>query len=145
MSRSNYDEDYGYDEPGNKLAMYRQAVRRSLGGRRGQAFLREMLEALDALPERRLCVGALVDESGDCCPLGAVGLLRGLEMFWIDEDCPAVVAKTFGIATSMAAEIAYENDECFYGQTEEERFTRMRSWVEKQLEKVGGECEMVLD
>lgn len=57
MSRSGYVDDMG-----DQWAMirYRGAVSSAIRGRRGQAFLREMLAALDAMPEKRLISGALV-------------------------------------------------------------------------------------
>lgn len=57
MSRSGYVDDMC-----DQWAMicYRGAVSSAIRGRRGQAFLREMLAALDAMPEKRLISGALV-------------------------------------------------------------------------------------
>lgn len=48
MSRSGYTDDYGDDDP---LAhgRWRQAVKRSIEGKRGQALLRELLEALNVM------------------------------------------------------------------------------------------------
>ena len=57
MSRSGYVDDM-CDEWA--LIRYRGAVKSAIRGKRGQAFLREMLAALDAMPEKRLISGALV-------------------------------------------------------------------------------------
>ena len=46
MSRSGYSDDY---EPSN-IAMWRGQVASAMRGKRGQAFLRELIEALDAFP-----------------------------------------------------------------------------------------------
>lgn len=80
MSRSGYSDDCD----GAELALWRGAVESAIRGRRGQAFLREMLEALDALPARRLISGEFVDGRGEHCALGAVALKRGLAAQGID-------------------------------------------------------------
>ena len=141
MSRSGYTDDW--DLADNRLYLYRGAVESALRGRRGQAFLREMLAALDALPEKRLIQNMLV-EDGAVCALGAVGRARGLDMkpfapvddddYDNDDDMGDAMAGLFGIARSMAAEIMYENDEGTWAQeTPEQRFARMRRWVERQI------------
>ena len=50
MSRSGYHD--GIDQW--DLIRWRGAVASAIRGKRGQAFLREMLDALDALPEPKL-------------------------------------------------------------------------------------------
>ena len=64
MSRSGYVD--GDDDQWASIR-YRGAVKSAIRGRRGQAFLREMLAALDAMPEKRLIAGDLVfDGRPDC-------------------------------------------------------------------------------
>lgn len=46
MSRSGYTDEYGDGDP-LALGRWRQAVKRSIEGKRGQAMLRELLEALE--------------------------------------------------------------------------------------------------
>ena len=48
MSRSGYSDDC------ENLGLWRGAVEKSIKGKRGQAFLKEMLVALDSLPEKKL-------------------------------------------------------------------------------------------
>lgn len=113
MSRSGYTDDYGDGDP---LAMgrWRQAVKRSIEGRRGQALLRELLEALDAMPDKRLYRGSFATADGEFCTLGALGAKRGTKMDDLGDeyDCDAeLVGQRFGIAPAMAAEIMYMNDE----------------------------------
>lgn len=153
MSRSGYG-----DGDGENWAMiqWRGRVTSAMRGRRGQAFLREMLAALDALPERRLISGDLVRE-GEVCAIGAVALSRGVSTDDIDPEDHEAVAARFGIAHAMACEIMYENDE--YGETRyveaygppeypwhrrphvtvkvtpEERFERVRAWVVENIKK----------
>lgn len=52
--------------------------RRELRSKRGQAFLRELLEALEALPQRRLIEGRVAHD-GCTCALGALALKRGVD------------------------------------------------------------------
>jgi hypothetical protein len=47
-------------------------------GKRRQAALKEMLQALDARPEKRLIAEDLEDSSGNVCALGALGKARGI-------------------------------------------------------------------
>ena len=126
MSRSGYNEEYD-DEW--RLIMWRGAVASAVRGKRGQAFLGEMLAVLDAMPEKRLISDAL--EAGDqVCAIGAVGKARGLDMSQLNPDDRETVASAFGISRALAQEIAYENDEAGWGaETPERRFERMRRWI----------------
>lgn len=135
MSRSGYIDD---DENDPGFARWRGAVKRALRGRRGQAFLREMLAALDAMPEKSLIAAELVTETGDVCAIGAVCKARGMDVSTIDESEPEAVAEAVGISRAMAAEIAYINDEDGPGRWNDPektsaRFERVRAWVVKQI------------
>ena len=133
MSRSGYSDD---DCDNWSLIKWHGAVKSAIRGNRGQTFLREMLAALDALPEPKLIVGELEEEDGSVCALGAVGKARGLDMSGIDPYDRETVAAKFGIASAMAAEIMYENDEdfCWAKVSPEQRFQRMRKWIESQIQ-----------
>lgn len=128
MSRSGYSEDCGHWA----MIRWRGAVKRAIEGERGQAFLKQMLRALDALPNKRLIPEEL-ERDGEVCALGAVGVLRGVDMSKINLDEEGyVAANTFGIARALACEIMFENDEgAGYWKTEtpEDRFLRVRAWV----------------
>lgn len=127
MSRSGYSEEGDYDQWQN--IRWRGAVTSAFRGRRGQEFLREMMVALDALPEKRL-VERELEADGQVCALGAVGRARGLDMSRIDPEDHDTVAGKFGVAHAMACEIMYYNDEGSYrSETPEDRFVRMRKWV----------------
>lgn len=112
MSRSGYTDDM--DDP---LAhgRWRQAVKRSLEGKRGQALLRELVGALDEMTDKRLYPGSFATEVGEFCTLGVLGAKRGTKMDDLGDDddgCDtSVVGHRFGIAPAMAAEIMYMNDE----------------------------------
>lgn len=125
MSRSGYSDDC------ENLGLWRGAVARATFGARGQNFMRKLMTALDAMPEKRLIADAIQDTSGAVCALGAV-----------DAKAPVYdaqdLARHFGIAWALAAEIVYENDEHLDYQrsipeTPEERWARMRAWVAKQI------------
>jgi hypothetical protein len=85
-----------------------------------------------ALSEHKLIDGDLENE-GAVCALGAVGKARGLDMSGLDVGDRDGVATAFGIAPALAAEIVYMNDEAGYNDTPEQRFSRMRAWVETCL------------
>lgn len=130
MSRSGYSDDYD----GWGLIMYRGAVASATRGARGQKLLRDMLDALDKLPAKKLIAGEFEEENGAVCALGAVGQARGVEMKGLDPEDPDTVARTFGIAPALAREIVYVNDECgSWPETPEQRFERVRRWVASQI------------
>ena len=129
MSRS------GYTNYCDNLQLWRGAVRRAVNGKRGQAFLREMRAALDAMPDKRLERSVLVGESG-CCAMGAVAVARGQDVRNVDAFDRDMVADAMGIAPAMAAEIAYENDTPYHApldETPEQRWERMSRWVDSCL------------
>ena len=136
MSRSGYCDDA--DE---RLALWRGTVASSIRGRRGQAALKEMLAALDALPAKRLVAeelevdGGMPWQRGDVCALGALGRARGLDLAKLDPEDPEGVAEAFNIASPLAREITWVNDEAWYGrpETPERRFERVREWVASKI------------
>ncbi len=134
MSRSGYSDDC------ENLALWRQAVHRATTGYRGQYLLQKLRDALDAMPTKRLITGAIKDDAGEVCALGA---LDPTATHYYAEE----LAEHFGIARALAAEIVYRNDEDgpLYQrdaegilvrrspETPEERWTRMRAWVQAQI------------
>jgi hypothetical protein len=126
MSRSGYSDDCdGY-------GLWRGTVLSAIRGKRGQAFLQALVDALDALPEKRLITHELAAEEG-VCAIGSVGRLRGVDMDRLDPEDYDAVAKTFGIASPLAREIAYVNDEKTDYMTPEHRWQYVREWAERQL------------
>jgi hypothetical protein len=114
------------------LIRWRGAVTSAIRGKRGQAFLREMLAALDALPQKRLIAEEL-EQNGEVCAIGSVGLARGLEMGELDQYDYDDLAKRFGISAALVREIECVNDEERQRATPEERFAHVRAWVVEQL------------
>jgi len=125
MGRSGYVDDC------DGLELWRGAVDSALRGKRGQAFLRELVTALDALPNKRLISGELVCE-GECCALGAVALKRGKDVAGVDTYDRDELSDVFGIAPAMAAEIMWVNDER-RTLSPEERFEAVRKWAAENI------------
>ncbi len=136
MSRSGYSDDS--DEPW-QFIRWRGAVASAMRGKRGQAFLLEMWKAMNALPQYRFIADQL-EVDGAVCAIGSVGKSRSLDMTQIDPHDPPQVARAFGIAEALAQEIVYMNDEGgSYKETPEDRFERMKKWIEDELLPVGDE------
>lgn len=137
MSRSGYSEDCDDEGLAN---LWRANVDRTIGGKRGQKFLREMAAALDAMPVKELVADELVRDSEHVCALGAVAVARGLDVSKVDIYDPDEVGKTLGVSALLAREVAYENDEHgpWRGETPAQRWTRMRKWVADQLRPASG-------
>lgn len=135
MSRSGYTDDR---DDNLALGRWRAQVNSAIRGKRGQAFLRELIVALDAMPEKALIAEELVTSEGSVCAIGAVCKARGIDVSKVDCDDPEAVAASVGIASQMAAEIEYENDEGAWpnnSETREERWQRMRKWADGCLLK----------
>ncbi|MDE2232561.1 MAG: hypothetical protein KGJ90_00315 [Patescibacteria group bacterium] len=151
MSRSGYtDEDYD-----GQLAMWRGQVANSIRGKRGQKMLRDLLTALDSMPEKQLISGHLENSEG-VCALGALGQYRHIDMsnceklidiYGYCEDfemLAELLSKAFDITPQLAREIQYLNDE-FYdftwedgkrrNYTPEERWQKMRAWVQSKIKE----------
>jgi hypothetical protein len=133
MSRSGYSDDC------DNLALWRGAIRSATRGKRGQAFFRGLVAALDALPEKRLIEGALQTHGG-VCALGALGRARRVDMDEVDrimrQDDYDGLGQAFDIAPGLAQETMYVNDEQGRGiETPEERWTRVRKWAESQIKR----------
>lgn len=161
MSRSGYSDD---NDDQWATIRWRGAVNAAIKGKRGQQFLRELAAAMDAMPEKRLVANEL-QADGAFCALGVVGAARGIDMSRVDPDDRECVAKMFGVAEAMAAEIMWENDEAIdqwvwqevevYGpiqpwerrertvrvlrpNAEERRWRYMRDWVAGHIAKASG-------
>lgn len=103
-------------------------VASAMRGKRGQKLLRDLLDALDSMPVKRLIADELVKD-GEYCALGALGAKRGIDMSNIDPTDADKVGELFDIAPCMAQDIVYTNDEYFSSRTPEERWQKMRDWV----------------
>jgi len=141
MGRSGYTYDC------ENLWLWRGAVRSALRGARGQQALREIAAALDAMPDRRLVAHSFSCEDG-VCTLGALAASRGVDVSdlepaawsdgYVDEVDRDAASARLDIAPAMVAEVMFLNDETTGPETPEERWHRMRGWVESQIDGHAG-------
>lgn len=154
------DDDYG-DRPPPQL--FERAIENCLNGRRGQAILRELRDALLAMPEKRLIENYLMYE-GQVCALGALAryrvetgglqlkgyfgkdsLVQGvpeLEKFVDGEDSAfgtMEFGEAMGLPLALVVAISYENDDAPYYKDrqhdEERRYQHVLHWVESRIQK----------
>jgi len=139
MSRSGYVDDL--DEWA--MIKWRGQVASAIKGKRGQKLLRDLIEALDAISDKRLITSALKDEQGEVCALGAVFKQRGISLGEPDEYDfdPEWVASQLDVAEQLVREIAYENDEGGWRETPEDRWSRLKRWAELNLKTETKEIE----
>jgi len=143
MSRHGFSDEC--DECDDLWAMIRFSGARAsaIRGKRGQAFLRELLAAMDALPEPRLIEGELQHPAtGEVCALGAVARARGLDVSQVDVEDYSKVAKLFGISETLAREIMFWNDEFGLDRAPkagdaERRFRKVREAVLQEIRSSG--------
>jgi hypothetical protein len=139
MSRSGYTD---YNENQWALIRWRGQVASAIRGKRGQAFLRELIEALDAMPEKRLISHELQAEvpafvppqfagsvTPSVCAIGSLGVKRGINLTALDPENYDTIADAFGIAHQLVQEVEWMNDEAYYGTSPEGRWQFMRNWA----------------
>lgn len=137
MSRSGYVEDCDFDS--RQLGLYRATVARTINGKRGQSFLREALAAMDAMPVKELISNELISAEGGVCLIGAVCQRRGLDVTRIDVEDPQSVGQLVGIASQLAAEIEFLNDDDNWNypsrepETGAQKWARMRRWLVRNI------------
>lgn len=134
MGRTGYIDDHCEDQW--SFIMWRGAVASSIRGKRGQAFLRELVETLHAMPEKALIAHALRKE-GSVCAIGSVGARRGIDLEKLDPEDYDAIAQAFGIASPLVREIEWMNDEAGYQDTPETRWQRVRDWAARNLKATG--------
>lgn len=133
MSRSGYSDNCEYFD------LWRGNIDRATSGRRGQAFFRELVDALDAMPAKRLVGGDLETAEGDVCALGSLARKKGSDLAPDDTYDYEKLGKAFNIARQLAQEVMYVNDEGapwrphHQQETDEERWVRVREWAAKQI------------
>ena len=140
MSRSNYHDDVCYDW---SYIRWRGAVRSGVCSKRGQAFLRNLIDHLDAMPVKYLCSGSFKNDSGEICTLTLPLLEAGisdpidLQSLLDDVECGDTkkIQRALSISDALIREIMYQNDEGgpYDGETGEQRWVRMRAWVAEMI------------
>jgi hypothetical protein len=107
----------------------------SIRGKRGQKFFRNLVAALEAMPQKRLIAEAIDVPYGTAerdpwrnpknpsapyliprercgvCALGALARARGINLRGVDPEATGYIAKKLGIADMLAREVTWENDE----------------------------------
>ncbi len=130
---------HGYSDECENLAMWRGIIASASRGKRGQAFFRALLEALDAMKDKRLVEGELQTEEGAVCALGCLGKARGVDLESVEtSDWPAL-GELFDIAPQLAQEVMYVNDEQFRVSGPEARWRIVRDWTARQIIPVASE------
>lgn len=131
----------GYSEECDNWAQikWRGQVMSAIRGKCGQAFLRELITALEAMPDKRLIAKEL-RKNGEVCAMGAVGSARGIDLESLDPYDYEAIADEFGIAHQLVREIEWENDQG-YAESPEDRWRRVRTWATQQICKPKLEAE----
>lgn len=130
MSRSGYMDDLDNWQ----MIKWRGWVASAIKGQRGQTFLRELVEALDAMPEKRLIDEDLVSEDGyEACALGVLGKAKRIDMGRLDTYDTEGLGAAFNIAHQLAAEVMFINDDEYRHATPEERWRNVREWAASKL------------
>lgn len=149
MSRSSYSDDFGDEYPG-QLELYRANVKRSMRGRAGQARLRELRDALLALPVKELHDGIFVAgtrEQPQVCALGAwalhqaggdpfaAGAMLGRAGADADDLDTAKALSSYSWPELVVRDTIWQNDRDSYfrPETPAERYTRVLAWVEAHI------------
>lgn len=136
MSRHGYTDDWD-DDNNWAIIKWRGQVASSIRGKRGQKLLRDLRDALDAMPHKRLIAGYLID-GNDVCAIGCIGASKGLPVKEIDPYDYERLAKELDIACPLVQEIEWINDEWGRGRdSPESRWCRVRAWVSAQIRNDG--------
>lgn len=129
-------------------------IRAAIKGKRGQAILRDLREALLSLPEKRLIEGAICNAPSEAaarpvaefCAVGALAFYRGVKSGKAPADVieslpqgeqddwtTIRLGRSLGMSDTLAWDLAYKNDETFADLTPEQRYEKYLAWVESQI------------
>lgn len=156
MSRFDFDYNFDYNDESlneGRYALWQANLQRALKGKRGQKALRELREALLALPVKKLVAGSLCDLAADgeasFCAVGAFAFYKRQQAGESAEHAIQALAEAdsgeeyelptveegeaCGLVHTLAWELAMRNDEIYGGLTPEGRYTRYLAWVDSQL------------
>jgi hypothetical protein len=118
MSRSGLYESDDIDDM-LQYGRWRGAVASAMRGKRGQAALREIAAAMDAMPEKTLTANEL-EADGEFCTVGVLMHARGLDRKTFDIDDYDAIAAALGVNAKIVQEIEFANDQSY----------QPRHWVE---------------
>ncbi len=138
--RISYSEEEDY--PG-EFDLYQGNCMRSIKGKKGQAALRELEQALLAMPDKRLIANELETADGDVCAIGALVKHRGVTPKSDPEDMEEV-GMELGMPRLVAWKVVALNDvdiDSYYdpkeghcvSYTPEERYEHVLAQVQKWL------------
>ena len=130
MSRCGYIDDI--DQRG--LAMWRGRVASAIRGKRGQAMLRKLRDAMDAIPDKWLTRCVLMEKDGTPCALGLALRSAGIadtELIGMEGDDHEWIAERLNVASCLVQELEYLNDDFMWvEESDEARWRRMRKLVD---------------
>jgi hypothetical protein len=135
MGRSGYTEDGEIDAL--EFGRWRGRVASAIRGKRGQAFLTELVTSLDAMPEPKRLIKGDLRLGGEVCALGSIGRSRGLDLEAFDPEDHAGLAEDLGVAAILVQEVEWVNDEAVWSETREERWRRVREWAAGKIAAAG--------
>jgi hypothetical protein len=128
---------HGYSDNADNLAMWRGVIASATRGKRGQAFFRALVEALDAMPEKRLVEGELETKEGAVCALGCLGKARGIAVGGVNTEDWGTLGELFDIAPQLAQEVMFVNDDQWHlsrsETASEARWRLVRDWAARQI------------
>jgi hypothetical protein len=139
--RISYSDEEDY--PGQH-GLWQANCLRSIKGQKGQASLRELEQALLALPSRRLIANELEDAEGEVCAIGALAKYRNhtpkadpeweMEEVGVELGMPEMVAWRVVALNDIDIDLYYDRKQDRYiPSTPEERYERVLAQVQKWL------------
>lgn len=124
---------HGYTDECENVAMWRGIIASASRGKRGQAFFRSLVEALDAMPTKELVEGELQTDEGAVCALGCLGKHRGIDIDSVDTEDWHSLGDLFDIAPQLAQEVMYVNDSQYRIADPTGRWKIVRDWAARQI------------
>jgi hypothetical protein len=138
--RISYSDEEDY--PG-QFGLWQGNCTRSIKSKAGQAALRELEQALLAMPEKRLIANELEDADGEVCAIGALAKYRGvtpktdpeeMELVGVELGMPKLVAWKVVCLNDVEIDFYYDRkEERCVSYTPEERYERVlaqvRAWL----------------
>jgi hypothetical protein len=152
MNRSGYTEG---EEDNWQWIKWRGAVASAIRGKRGQAFIRDLKTALEAMPDKKLIEKELMNTEGDVCAIGCIMKARGIDTATLDVDDYEHIAHLLGVNEKLVQEIEWENDNArvfrvgpyvgsgraaltFLDTAPETRWRILHNWCERNLQNDRG-------
>lgn len=113
------------------------ALKSGIRGKRGQLFLKRLLEVLESMPTQELISNKL-EVDGQFCALGAIGHDMGHDMSEFDIDDTERLCEIFDISDALLREIMFINDGYLLSLTQDTpygRWVKVKLWVSENINK----------